>query len=138
MVGNQWGTFSVRSDGFSVAVTFQAQQQVRPELRRGTCSIDCYGDSWMVSRCLVQPDTARSAGMGSFMLQRAVQAVLERDPAATIEVVPGGYGSDPAAQNRFYERNGFSKDTDGVHRYRGPRESAAEPVHPRPGEPSLG
>ena len=73
-----------------------------------TASIDNLGDGrWWVSRVLVAVRNMRGQGIGSKILQRAVQEVLKRDPNAKIIVSPGGYDNNTEQQFNFYKKNGF-------------------------------
>lgn len=81
---------------------------------RGTVELDTLGgpDDWWVARAIVQGQ--RSKGIGSKLMQAALAKAVEMG-AKTVRVVPGGYGADPVAQERFYERNGFEKITENDH-----------------------
>jgi len=61
---------------------------------------------WYVNRVKVEPATERSKGIGSLMLTRLKEALVERGCTRLI-VEPGGYNADHASQLRFYERQGF-------------------------------
>ncbi len=63
------------------------------------------GDEWWVNRVLVQGDN-KGLGIGGHMLETLKKAVV-RQGCTSLRVTPGGYGSDTAAQNRFYEAHGF-------------------------------
>jgi GNAT superfamily N-acetyltransferase len=67
---------------------------------------------WYVNRVLVQPESNRSKGIGSRMLQellaqaKALDVGMER-ATTKVRVTPGGYNEDHERQKRFYAKNGF-------------------------------
>jgi hypothetical protein len=65
------------------------------------------GGRWWISRVNVQ-GAERGKGIGSQLLQKAIEEVLSFDPTEII-VAPGGYGEEPERQINFYKKNGFVK-----------------------------
>lgn len=77
-------------------------------VRSSVASIDRVdGHQWWVSRVLVGDRDARGQGIGSYLIQRAVNEVLKNDSQAEILVEPGGYDSNTEQQINFYKKNGF-------------------------------
>lgn len=75
---------------------------------RGTASADNQGHYWYINRVIVQPESNRSKGIGSEMLQRLIKAVKSQN-GKEIQVTPGGYNVDPEKQIKFYEKAGFKR-----------------------------
>lgn len=73
---------------------------------RGVAEATNMGDEWQINRVLVQGEGTRGHGIGGHMLEALKEAVV-RQGGQSLWVQPGGYGSDPASQNRFYEAHGF-------------------------------
>lgn len=60
---------------------------------------------WWIARVFIQ-ECHRGQGLGSRLLQELIRNCTEQG-ARFIEVVPGGYDSDPVRQRAFYLQNGF-------------------------------
>jgi len=79
---------------------------------RGTVDLSGLGppNEWWVNRALVQGHKKadpRGKGIGSRLLQKALQKAVELG-ATRVRVVPGGYEAGTLhLQRRFYEKNGF-------------------------------
>lgn len=72
---------------------------------------------WLVARVLVSREGARCKGLGSEVLQRML-ARLSAAGATAVLVGPGGYGSNLERLEKFYQKNGFVKASNGVLVYR--------------------
>jgi len=84
---------------------------------------------WWVSRVLIGDKNLRRKGIGSLLLQKAIQEVLKRDPTAIIIVEPAGtYGTEEEIQIKFYVKNGFipMKSHKGVLVYNNPNMESLE------------
>ena len=81
--------------------------------RPSTCSASLLGDQWFLNRVVVHRDD-RGAGIGKELLRR-LQVVLserwalelDRPETHKLIVTPGGYDSDPADLEKFYQACGF-------------------------------
>jgi len=103
-------TINVNKSSFCVSTSL-----VR-NFRIAICEISCIEDHlWYINRCLVPESMGRGKGIGSSLLQSALQTILEIDPIAKIIVQPGGYNSDPDRQINFYTGNGFVLSESGEH-----------------------
>lgn len=93
----------------SVTVSWRDPENI---VRRGTADLSALGDGeWEVNRVLVQgPGSPRGRGVGSRLLRTAL-AEVSKMGGRRVLVAPGGYGSDPIQQRRFYEKNGFVADS---------------------------
>jgi ribosomal protein S18 acetylase RimI-like enzyme len=78
---------------------------------RGTASSDFIDNYWYINRVVVQPETKRSQGIGSELLQRLIDAIKSQN-GREIKVTPSGYNTDPKIQIRFYEKFGFKRQED--------------------------
>ncbi|KKN68036.1 hypothetical protein LCGC14_0455920 [marine sediment metagenome] len=79
-----------------------------------TCAASLLGECWFLNRVVVHRDD-RGAGIGKELMRRLQQALgerwtLERYRSEThkLIVTPGGYGSDPADLEKFYQACGFT------------------------------
>lgn len=66
------------------------------------------GHLWYVNRCLVQPAKRRGNGVGSQLLTALKDAVSKHRLSGPLVVTPGGYDADPAKQENFYKKAGFT------------------------------
>jgi GNAT superfamily N-acetyltransferase len=101
--GKEWTLYRIISDR-CISISL-------PEIR-STVSVDFVPPEWWVSRALVSKRELRGQGLGSLMLQHALDELRERaaktGESYCVLVTPGGYDEDPR-QEAFYLKNGFVK-----------------------------
>jgi predicted GNAT family N-acyltransferase len=103
---NENDDFIINSKPDSVSVSLKSSYG--PGSRPSIASIDNIGNgTWWISRVLIGNREQRGQGIGSKLLQKAVEEVLKHEPTAKIIVEPGGYGGNTEDQIRFYKNNGF-------------------------------
>lgn len=99
----------INENSMGVSVTWWGHglgEEPDPNLpsNRGVAEATNMGDEWQINRVLVQG--ARGQGIGGHLLESLKEAVV-RQGGLQLWVQPGGYGSDPVDQKRFYETHGF-------------------------------
>lgn len=62
---------------------------------------------WFLNRAVIRAETDRRKGVGSQLLIKLLEKLKEQPDCKRLVVTPGGYGSDPSAQENFYLKNGF-------------------------------
>lgn len=70
------------------------------------------GRWWLARANIVDPEL-RGMGLGSKMMDLMKQALTKQDGFKELLVAPGGYGSDPKQQIKFYLKQGFKKISEG-------------------------
>lgn len=71
--------------------------------------IECqlFGNYWQICRTLVTPESGRSKGIGSYVLNLLIKEI-NKEKNTKIFVFPGGYSDDKDKQFNFYKKNGFT------------------------------
>jgi len=95
--------FLVTSSGMSVSITHKGFR-IRA-VAEATAFYDTPG-SWYLNRVLVQDQKQRGQGLGSRMVRRLQEALVQQGCTRLI-VEPGGYGSNIRDLFRFYRKLGF-------------------------------
>jgi GNAT superfamily N-acetyltransferase len=94
-----------KTPDYCSAYTYTADQVLR-----AVAEASLVGDSWWVSRVLVQPSSARGKGLGGQLLEELKKAVAEMGGTRLL-VTPGGYSNEWKRQHKFYRAHGF-RDAD--------------------------
>lgn len=108
----------ITSTSQSVSIFLPAQDGIRS---RGVASADLYlpradEQCWWINRVLVTNEADRGKGIGGMLLDCLLTEAIKQG-ARVIIVTPGGYGSDPKKQRRFYEAHDFFKVGEGFNEH---------------------
>lgn len=66
-----------------------------------------FNDLWYVNRVLIAQDQHRRCGIGTALMRRALEHVVQAGLRKGVLVEPGGYGTPWEVLSRFYTRQGF-------------------------------
>jgi ribosomal protein S18 acetylase RimI-like enzyme len=81
----------------------------KTELICGEVSASFDDENWYINRAIVKPESLRGHGIGSLMLTKLKDALIEQGCKKLI-VYPGGYAGEKRKQIKFYKKNGFVKE----------------------------